>query len=382
MIIAKSARKGATTPTDGTAHRRTIEAGNRLLIALDDERKNRVSISTSLPLKAHLNGTRGGGSDIPSLHPRSGVVVPSALGYLQRPESRPVKNPCRFSGSTMRQESRPDSDGHDDRDSHDIVVGRRVRRFSRELNATTEFRELVVLRLSRGIPEVNTPQESREVLPLGMVSIEVAEETLWLLPERAAFWPARGMLFVADAHIGKAAAFRSAGIAIPAGTTASDLDCLSRLIEQLGARRIAFLGDLLHSRQGRQPRTLESFHAWRERHAEIEMLLIRGNHDRRAGDPPAEWGIVCTDPPLVVGAFALCHDPQPVAGHYSLAGHVHPAVCMTGRGRERTRLPCFLLRADYAILPAFGGLTGMFTVTPEIGDRVYVVAGDTVVPAR
>ena len=68
---------------------------------------------------------------------------------MQRPESRPVKNPSRFSGSTMRQERRSDSDGHDDRGSHDIFVGRRVRRFSRELNATTEFRELVVLRKTK-----------------------------------------------------------------------------------------------------------------------------------------------------------------------------------------------------------------------------------------
>ena len=229
---------------------------------------------------------------------------------------------------------------------------------------------------------MNTPQESRKVLPLGTVSIDVAGETLWLLPQRAGFWPARGMLLVADAHIGKASAFRSAGVAIPAGTTHSDLDRLSGLIEHLGARRVAFLGDLLHSQQGRTRRTFEAFRTWRAGHAGIEMVLVRGNHDRRAGDPPAEWRIVCMDQPVVIGAFALCHDPQPVDGCYALAGHVHPAVRMTGKGRDRTRLPCFLLRPDHAILPAFGGFTGMFTLAPKSDDRVFVVAGDAVVPAR
>lgn len=222
----------------------------------------------------------------------------------------------------------------------------------------------------------------RDGAPSGAVSVEVAGEWLWLLPERAAFWPARRMLLVADAHIGKAAAFRSTGVAIPAGTTTSDLARLSRLIRDLGATKVAFLGDLLHSREGRQPRTLEAFRAWRAHHDGVEMVLVRGNHDRRAGDPPAAWCIDCLDQPVVLGALALCHDLRTVGGRYALAGHVHPAVRMVGQGRDRARLPCFLLRGDHAILPAFGAFTGTFALAPASDDRIYVVAGDTVVLAR
>jgi DNA ligase-associated metallophosphoesterase len=218
--------------------------------------------------------------------------------------------------------------------------------------------------------------------PSGAVCVEVAGERLWLLPQRAAYWPAQRVLLVADAHVGKAAAFRSAGVAIPAGTTTSGLDRLSAMVAILNARRIVFLGDLLHSREGRQPRTLAAFRDWRASHEGIAMMLVRGNHDRRSGDPPAEWGIVCMDQPVEVGPFALCHDPQPLPGRYALAGHVHPAVRMTGKGRDRARLPCFLLRPDHAILPAFGEFTGTFTLAPRPDDRVFVVAGDTVVPVR
>jgi DNA ligase-associated metallophosphoesterase len=227
-----------------------------------------------------------------------------------------------------------------------------------------------------------TSLDARWMLPSGAVAVDVAGEMLWLLPERAAFWPARGTLFVADAHIGKAASFRSAGVAIPAGTTASDLDRLSHLIQQLGAYQVAFLGDLLHSRRGRQARTLEAFRAWRALHAGVEMLLVRGNHDRRAGDPPPDWHVECVDQPVVLGGFALCHDPQSIEGCYALAGHVHPAVRMIGKGRDRARLPCFLLRPDQAILPAFSRFTGTFTLVPERDDRVFVVADDRVMPAQ
>ena len=40
-----------------------------------------------------------------------------------------------------------------------------------------------------------------------------------LMAQRAAFWREQQMLLIADPHFGKAASFRSHGIAIPRGTT-------------------------------------------------------------------------------------------------------------------------------------------------------------------
>ena len=50
-----------------------------------------------------------------------------------------------------------------------------------------------------------------------------AARTVELLAERALHWPAARTLFVADVHLGKAAAFRAGGVAIPRGATANDL---------------------------------------------------------------------------------------------------------------------------------------------------------------
>ena len=210
--------------------------------------------------------------------------------------------------------------------------------------------------------------------------IEVGGVTLELLPQRAVWWPVERTLLVADAHIGKAVSFRRLGVPVPAGTTHATLALLGTLIDSHGAARIVFLGDLLHSARVQASATLEAFGDWRERRAGVEMVLVRGNHDDRAGDPPAAFGVVCVDEPLTLpGApgLALCHHPEARSGCYVLAGHSHPCTHV-GRGIERLRLPCFHFGAAVGVLPAFGAFTGMHRVVREANDRVFVVADNAV----
>src|SRR5215207_6184828 len=123
------------------------------------------------------------------------------------------------------------------------------------------------------------------------LNIELEGERLALLPERAVWWEGRQTLLAADLHWGKAAAFRAAAIPVPEATTGSDLERLTRAIEQTGARRLVLLGDLIHARSGRTRRMLEAVEVWREQHPGLELLLVRGNHDRSSGDPPQNWRI-------------------------------------------------------------------------------------------
>ena len=211
------------------------------------------------------------------------------------------------------------------------------------------------------------------------ITVTVQGEELALLPERAAFWPARSTLLVADPHFGKAATFRAAGIPVPGGTTHEGLARLDALVARTGARRIVFLGDYLHARTGRAPDTLAALARWAASNAGVELVLVRGNHDRHAGDPPLETRVRCLDAPLVDPPFALSHHPVEVAGGYVLAGHLHPGVALVGRGRQHERLPCFWLRAGYAVLPAFGDFTGLAIVEPVPADRVFAVADGHVV---
>ena len=214
----------------------------------------------------------------------------------------------------------------------------------------------------------------------GDVRIDLVGESVVLLPERAVFWERESTLLVADPHLGKAAAFRAAAIPLPGGTTTETLGRLSSALERTGARRLLVLGDFFHARAGRAARTLAAISAWRDRYMDLDLLLVRGNHDRGAGDPPADWRIVCRDEPWIEPPFAFCHHPAEGPEGYTLAGHLHPAVALSGPGGQSEKLPCFLFGEHLGLLPAFGGFTGGARVRPRRGDRVYVLAGDEVVP--
>jgi DNA ligase-associated metallophosphoesterase len=209
-------------------------------------------------------------------------------------------------------------------------------------------------------------------------TVTLAGETLELCAERAAYWPRAHTLLVADPHFGKAASFRALGVRVPRGTTQDALARLDALVTRLAPARIEFLGDFLHAREGRNAETFRALAEWRDRHAGVAMRLVRGNHDRRAGDPPGEVGIECVDGPMIEPPFALAHHPTRRDDAYVIAGHVHPCAVLVGAARQRERLPCFWLRRGGAVLPAFGEFTGCAEVSPDDGDEVWVVAGNEV----
>jgi DNA ligase-associated metallophosphoesterase len=207
-----------------------------------------------------------------------------------------------------------------------------------------------------------------------MTPCEIAGEKLVLLPERAAFWPARATLFVADFHLGKAASFRAAGIPMPSGTTSENVERLGRALDRTHARHVVFLGDFLHSAEGRAPRTLERFASWREERKSVALTIVRGNHDKKAGDPPGEWNVACVEAGESLGPFVLNHEPGPSRRGYALAGHIHPAVRLSASGEASLRLPCFWFGVRCGVLPAFGAFTGSAVVRPRAGDQVFVIA--------
>ena len=207
-----------------------------------------------------------------------------------------------------------------------------------------------------------------------MTECSVAGEKLVLLAEKVAYWPAKKALFVADFHLGKAASFRSAGIPLPSGTTTENVERLGRAIDKTGATQVVFLGDFLHSAQGRATSTFGRFSAWRESRKALELTLVRGNHDKKAGDPPDAWRVRCIEAGEALGPFILNHEPGASRGGYALSGHIHPAVRLSACGEKSLRLPCFWFGARYGVLPAFGAFTGNAEVLPRRGDQVFVIA--------
>ena len=219
-----------------------------------------------------------------------------------------------------------------------------------------------------------------------MLRIRLANQDALLHPSGAVFLSAERTLLVADAHFGKAVSFRQLGVPVPRGTTSETTARLDQAIADTQPRQLVFLGDFLHSARAHAAGTLAALQAWRSRHPQLALTLVRGNHDDRAGDPPASLGFSVVDEPLALGPFALCHHPRPLPGAYVLAGHWHPCISVAGRAFERLRLPCFWLGDDsgrlpqraVGVLPAFGSFTGMHRIAPRAGDRIFPVADGVV----
>ncbi|MES2683822.1 MAG: ligase-associated DNA damage response endonuclease PdeM [Pseudomonadota bacterium] len=209
---------------------------------------------------------------------------------------------------------------------------------------------------------------------------EIAGCELWLLADKALYWPQEQLLCIADAHFGKAATYRALGQPVPAGTTEHNLRRLDALLALHPVQHLVFLGDFLHAPKAHAPATLAALHGWRQQHPALRITLIRGNHDQRAGDPPGSLGIEIVNEPLAIGPLRLRHTPGEAGDGHVIAGHVHPVVTLQGRGRQSLRLPCFYSTARCTLLPSFGAFTGGYGITAEPGSRVFVTDGSGIWP--
>lgn len=209
--------------------------------------------------------------------------------------------------------------------------------------------------------------------------VDALGEALWLLPEGAVWWPAARTLFAADLHLGKGAAFRAQGQAVPAGSSAATLARLDALFTSHGAERLVVLGDFWHGMEGLTPALLDDVTTFGQR---IPTVLVLGNHDRRIHPPGLPLHAVSGTLPL--GPFTAGHEPPPPGTPgFTLAGHWHPAIALRSRAGDRLRRPCFVRYPHALVLPAFGGLTGALTLQPALlareGARVAVLGDGEVV---
>lgn len=204
------------------------------------------------------------------------------------------------------------------------------------------------------------------------------DQTLQLFPDRAIYWKEKKMLLLSDCHFGKAHHFQKHGINLHAGAEKKDFQRIRTLAESTGASSLIFLGDLFHSTMNDTWDEL----AHQFSSIKAEKILVRGNHDilteesyRQAGLKTAEYFL---EPP-----FCFTHEPGPYPGKelYVISGHVHPAVTLRGkRSFLSVTAPCFYFGEDYAILPAFGSLTGNEIIKPGKTDKVFIIAGNGVFP--
>jgi DNA ligase-associated metallophosphoesterase len=210
--------------------------------------------------------------------------------------------------------------------------------------------------------------------------LQIGSEHLLLLADKAIYWSGQKALLIADAHFGKAAAYRALGQPVPQGTTSRNLQRLNALLARYEAEKLIFLGDFLHAPKSHAPATLAALRSWRRLHDHLHCMLVRGNHDLKAGDPPEDLGFAIVSEPYLIGSIALQHIPSSHATHHVIAGHVHPTFRLQSKGRQKLVLPCFYHEPALTILPAFGDFTGGFAMEKQANSRLFVTDGDCVWP--
>ena len=193
-----------------------------------------------------------------------------------------------------------------------------------------------------------------------------------LLPEKALFFPENRMLVISDLHIGKIGFFRKNGIPLPATSVLTTIEKLQKVVEAYSPDTVVFLGDLFHTFDD----SLWSFFS--EVISKIlhrtGIILVSGNHDVFPNEKYEVIGIKVCDV-FIWNNLCFSHEPQEDEGalFYNIAGHIHPAVRISSRGKQNLRLPCFCIGKSRSLLPSFGHFTGSHTITPHKDDNIFVI---------
>lgn len=209
------------------------------------------------------------------------------------------------------------------------------------------------------------------------MTINCKGEELILTVERAIYWPAKSMLIISDMHIGKSAHFRKSGIQVPDTVGHTDLQRLTALMKEFQPDILLVTGDMFHNNINSDA---NAFLDWRKTHAELKVVLIKGNHDALKNADYEALGIEVHTKELLCAPFRFIHDkPKEFDEYYNITGHIHPGVVLYGRARQRLKFPCFYFGENCAVLPAFSVFTGLAILKPENGDRFYAITPGKVV---
>ena len=198
------------------------------------------------------------------------------------------------------------------------------------------------------------------------------------------YWEEEKTLIASDLHIGKTGHFRKSGIAMPQAVFKEDMQRLIAALQFFKPDHLLIVGDLFHSVANKE---LNLFKKWREDLPDLQVTLVKGNHDILKADWYRDAGIVVEVDGLLSKGICFTHDnscsttntPEPGQIHYTISGHIHPGVAIKGAGRQSISLPCFYFGETFAVLPAFSRFTGTALIRPNAGDAVFAIVNHTIV---
>ncbi|WP_449436316.1 ligase-associated DNA damage response endonuclease PdeM [Pedobacter steynii] len=210
--------------------------------------------------------------------------------------------------------------------------------------------------------------------------IDCKGEQLILSKERAIYWPVKKMLIISDLHIGKSAHFRKSGIQVPDLVNQTDLQRLTALMSEFNPDNLIVTGDMFHNNFNSDA---NGFMHWRQRFANLKVILIKGNHDTLKNEDYEALDIEVHQKELLLWPFRFIHDkPVEPDEYYNITGHIHPGVIIYGKAKQQLKFPCFYFGKHCAIMPAFSVFTGLKILDAEQGDCFYAITPAKVIAIK
>lgn len=173
----------------------------------------------------------------------------------------------------------------------------------------------------------------------------------------ALFWPAAGVLAVADLHLEKGSAFARAGAFLPPYDSRRTLDRLAAALDRHSPQTVICLGDSFHDAEAGERMMPEDAERLARLTAACDWVWIAGNHDP---SPLPAFGGLCREV-AALGPFVFRHAAVAGVAPGEISGHFHPKALVHARGRVLS-CRCFVTDGRRLILPAFGAYAGGLNV--------------------
>jgi len=209
------------------------------------------------------------------------------------------------------------------------------------------------------------------------------DQHLWLSHERVIFWEDEKALIVSDTHFGKTGHFRKSGIGVPQQVFLEDLQRLFALIQFYKPEQLIVVGDFFHSNANKENLLFEK---WRNDVSQLEILLVKGNHDILHTDWYKKSNVqLFSNQPLRINNLAFMHDYADIKNHpqhadaYFFTGHLHPGIHIRGKSRQSLSFPCFYFGDEFAVLPAFSKFSGLALIEKKKTDTVFAIANNDLI---
>ena len=204
-------------------------------------------------------------------------------------------------------------------------------------------------------------------------SILLRQHEFILTNQRAMFWLAASALIISDLHLGKTAHFRKNGIALPATLIQEDLRRLSSLLKHFNAKQLFVVGDFLHAGKNSE---FEIFKEWKQQFPEVQIILIKGNHDRMADVYLKDLGVSEIHNHYESHDFIFSHENLESLDKMVISGHLHPGISLKSPVGKYLKFPSYIHTSYQFILPAFSSFTGLDTNNHPRNPHYYFFSED------